>query len=177
MKTESLTMSQFWEEKLSAMPYVSCKYLLCLLNSPSFLLVQRKTARRSTCLSPSPSPRRANESGRRSRSSAPSTSTPSRRRSPCLPPAQSEATKCQARSRAGPPLSSTWLLRRLARTTLARAKTLRCLENDAEGPKSKVAPILKLHFLNCNANPSTYNSSSSLFSSFLKLVRYFCVLG
>ena len=63
MKTESIQMSQYWEEKLGSMPYISCKYLLRLLHSPSFLLVQRKTERRSTCLSPSPSPRRPTESG------------------------------------------------------------------------------------------------------------------
>ena len=167
MTTESLQISQYWEEKLSAMPYVSCKYLLRLLHSPSFLLVQRKTERRSTCLSPSPSPRRANESRRRSRSLAPSTSTPSRRRSPCLPPAQAEATKCQARSRAGPQSSNTWLRRRVAKTTLRRTKMRRCPEDDDGGPIFKITPISKLKMLHLNDNLSVFNSSSLAFSSFL----------
>ena len=49
MKNEAIDITQYWEEQLAAMPYLSRKSPFPYFSSPISIFVQRRTARRSTC--------------------------------------------------------------------------------------------------------------------------------
>ena len=49
MKNQSIQISQFWEEELKAMPYLTRKSLALFPILTTLFLFQRKTARLCTC--------------------------------------------------------------------------------------------------------------------------------
>ena len=140
--------------------------------------MQKKTARRCTSLRLPPSPRRPSEKRRRSQSSAPSTSTRSRRRSRCLWATQEEPTRWQARAPAPSRFYSSWPLLQVAKTTPARAKMPKCLANDPIVPIFKLDPAFWLDVVNPSANTFAAHKYSYAFCSFasLKLSSFLLIL-
>ena len=49
MKNEAIDITQYWEEQLAAMPYLSRKSPFPLFSSPCFSHLQKRTARPFTC--------------------------------------------------------------------------------------------------------------------------------
>ena len=86
VQSHSIQISQFWEEELKSMPYLTCKSIFRLLILICVYIIQRKTARHFIFLSPTVNLYHRAESAERSRPSAPSAST--RSRSP-RPPSRS----------------------------------------------------------------------------------------
>jgi len=76
-QSESIKISQFWEEELKAMPYLSCKSLVHYLSLIVLSRLQRRMGRPCICLRLAPSRPVASRSARRCRSSAHSRSTQS----------------------------------------------------------------------------------------------------
>ena len=64
-KLESIQISQFWEEELKSMPYLSCKFFSFWLILTYLFHLQRRTGRRCTCSRPPPRRSRRAGSARR----------------------------------------------------------------------------------------------------------------
>ena len=86
---ESIAITQYWQEELKAMPYLSRKYLLPtdpvffhIHGACNFVFLQRNLVKRSTCSRPRASRSKEARRRRRSRCSAPSRTTCSRRHRP-----------------------------------------------------------------------------------------------
>ena len=49
MQAQSIKMSEYWDEQLKSMPYISCKCPSSMAFLSIHFVLQRRTARRSTC--------------------------------------------------------------------------------------------------------------------------------
>ena len=97
MARESIKISQYWEEQLRAMPYLSREYLFIPICLNFILPLQRKTGRPSTYSSPVPNRPRLIGRERRWSSWAHSNSTRSPRKNLWPRPMKQRQTKFQAK--------------------------------------------------------------------------------
>ena len=82
-KAESIRITEFWEEQLKAMPYLSRKFLGLFTMLNSLMYFQRRMERPSTCSSLGPSKQVASRPGRSCHSWAPSVNTRNPSKSLC----------------------------------------------------------------------------------------------
>ena len=130
MKNERINLTQYWEEKLAEMPYLSRKYNVLHSISHILFVSQRGTARPSICSRPTRSHLRLAARRRRSRSRALLGSTQSQRRSPLKGTILSHILSLLSQVHRPQALCNSWLQLLGKKTKRPKTLILRCQENE-----------------------------------------------